>query len=159
MLRSSRFFLPLYLALLLPFSALGQITFERTYGGAQNDLAYTVCQTADAGYVIVGGTNSFGAGQRDFYLVKTDSSGNMVWTVDTDFGQLCASEDYDTHSDSGGDTDALTVDDLECIDISAALTNIAGGDLVGVDFMRDGDDASDTIGDSVYYLGLRMRYL
>jgi len=80
MLRSSCFFISLFLAALLPSSTLGQITFERTYGGAQNDLGFAVSQTLDAGYIVVGGTNSFGAGQRDIYLLKTDSSGNALWT-------------------------------------------------------------------------------
>lgn len=92
-------------------------------------------------------------------IVVAAASGDMVWTVDTDFGKLCATEDYNTHSDSGGGTDTLVINDFECIDISAAFTAIAAGDLAGIDFMRNGDDVADTIGDSVYYLGVRVRYV
>ncbi len=52
------------------------ITFARTYGG---DLAYSVQQTSDGGYIVVGQTNSFGAGGYDIFLIKTDAKGNIQW--------------------------------------------------------------------------------
>jgi len=53
--------------------------WSQTYGGASNDYAYSVVQTSDGGYTLAGSTYSFGAGQSDFWLVKTDSAGNMLW--------------------------------------------------------------------------------
>jgi hypothetical protein len=53
--------------------------WSRTYGGAGDDLASSVIQTSDGGYAIAGQTYSFGAGGSDFWLVKTDESGNMEW--------------------------------------------------------------------------------
>lgn len=58
----------------------GQITFERTYGGANTDEGACVRQTLDGGYILVGGTNSYGAGSRDIYLIKTDAYGDTLWT-------------------------------------------------------------------------------
>ncbi len=57
-----------------------QITFQKTFGGANVDYAYSVQQNADDGYIIAGYTTSFGAGSRDVYLIRTDAKGSMLWT-------------------------------------------------------------------------------
>ena len=43
------------------------------------DGAYSVVQTSDGGYAMAGHTDSFGAGNYDFWLVKVDASGNAMW--------------------------------------------------------------------------------
>ena len=58
----------------------GNLEWSRTYGGSGGDVARSVIQTSDGGYVIAGYTNSYGAGGFDFWLVKTDSSGNIEWS-------------------------------------------------------------------------------
>ncbi len=57
----------------------GSLQWNKTYGGASIDNAYSVLQTSDGGYALAGRTYSFGAGLSDFWLVKTDASGNMLW--------------------------------------------------------------------------------
>jgi len=57
-----------------------QIVFQKTFGGVGSDISYTVQQTSDDGYVIAGYTLSFGRGNRDVYLLRTDSYGNTLWT-------------------------------------------------------------------------------
>jgi predicted secreted protein len=64
---------------LLKTDANGNLQWNRTYGGADVDNGYVVFQTADGGYVMMGDTNSFGAGGTDAWLVKTDASGNTQW--------------------------------------------------------------------------------
>ncbi len=57
----------------------GNMQWNKTYGGPESDLATGLVCTADGGYVMVGETRSYGAGETDFWLVKVDSSGNMQW--------------------------------------------------------------------------------
>src|SRR3569832_1133858 len=61
-------------------SCFGQITFQKTFGGTGNDLGLSIQQTTDGGYIISGGTYSFGAGNSDIYLIKTNSNGDTLWT-------------------------------------------------------------------------------
>ena len=58
----------------------GNMQWSKTYGGTGWDWAFSVVQTNDGGYALAGYTESFGAGNRDFWLVKTDVSGNMQWS-------------------------------------------------------------------------------
>jgi hypothetical protein len=57
----------------------GIASWDRKYGGAYDDYAFCVRQTSDGGYVVVGYTESFGAGSSDYWLVKTDQLGNQQW--------------------------------------------------------------------------------
>jgi hypothetical protein len=58
----------------------GCMEWNQTYGGPGYDEAFSVIQTVDGGYAVVGQTHSFSAGYADFWLVKTDEYGNMMWT-------------------------------------------------------------------------------
>ena len=53
--------------------------WNKTYGGNGTDTAVWVIQTTDGGYAALGYTQSFGVGFPDYYFVKTDSAGNMLW--------------------------------------------------------------------------------
>lgn len=57
--------------------SLGAILWTRTFGGPNPDEAYSVQQTSDKGYIIGGWTSSFGAGDRDFWLIRLDSSSGL----------------------------------------------------------------------------------
>jgi len=77
-------------AYLIKTNALGETLWTRTYGGADEDWANSVQQTADGGYIIGGRTLSFGAGSYDVYLIKTDAAGDTLWT--RTFGGTSADE-------------------------------------------------------------------
>ena len=66
-------------AWLVKTDALGNMMWNHSYGGTNFDAAISLVVTSDGGYAIAGFTSSFGAGDADFWLVKTDSYGNMVW--------------------------------------------------------------------------------
>ncbi|MDP6825361.1 MAG: hypothetical protein QGI95_04465, partial [Dehalococcoidales bacterium] len=57
----------------------GNEEWHRTFGGEEYDVAFSVRQTADGGYVIAGRTGSYGAGRSDAYVIKTDGEGSKEW--------------------------------------------------------------------------------
>ena len=66
-------------AWLIKTDADGNLEWTKIYGGSDVERANAVVETSDGGYALVGYTNSFGAGQYDYWLIKTDEHGNMEW--------------------------------------------------------------------------------
>lgn len=65
---------------ILKLDANGNKLWEKTFGGSDNDGAWSIQQTNDGGYVVAGYTSSFGAGSYDVYVLKLDTSGKEVWS-------------------------------------------------------------------------------
>jgi hypothetical protein len=78
MLKAAFFYL--FVALDLALCQPPDTLWMKTYGGSGDDYAYAGQQTSEGGYILVGYTNSYGAGGYDVYLVKTDSIGDTLWT-------------------------------------------------------------------------------
>jgi len=69
----------------------GTPLWEKTYGGGDWDRAHSIIQLADSGFVLVGDTYSYGNGNADIYMVRTDKNGDTLWTrtyggTEDDFG-------------------------------------------------------------------------
>ncbi len=57
----------------------GSIQWQKTYGGSGLELAHSVQQTQDGGYVVAGWTDSFGSGDKDAWILKLDANGEIEW--------------------------------------------------------------------------------
>jgi hypothetical protein len=53
--------------------------WNKTYGGASYDVAWSILQTPDGGYILGGLTYSFGAGHDDLWIIRTDATGTVIW--------------------------------------------------------------------------------
>jgi len=65
---------------LIKTDAAGNEVWSKTFGGEKGDRCFSITQADDGGFLLAGQTYSEGAGDRDVYLVKTDASGNEVWS-------------------------------------------------------------------------------
>jgi hypothetical protein len=68
-----------YDAYVVKTDANGNFEWDKTYGGAKDDRAYGISITSDGGYLVVGTTESFGAGLVDQYAIKIDPIGTEMW--------------------------------------------------------------------------------
>jgi len=69
--------------LVLKLSSTGTVQWQKAFGGWNEDFAYSIQKTSDSkygdGYIVVGKTLSFGAGNYDFLVIKLNSSGGIQW--------------------------------------------------------------------------------
>jgi uncharacterized delta-60 repeat protein len=63
----------------LKLDSSGNIEWQKAYGGSAEDWAASIGQTNDGGYIVVGITTSFGAGDYDFWILKLSPNGDIEW--------------------------------------------------------------------------------
>ncbi len=61
------------------YNSEGDTLWTSQFGGADRDLGWDTAELPDGGLVVVGSTESFGAGDEDIYVVKTDAEGHFQW--------------------------------------------------------------------------------
>ena len=63
----------------------GDVVWQKCLGGSSSDYVHNIEQTSDGGYIVVGFSNSNDGnvtgnhGGKDSWVVKLDTSGNVVW--------------------------------------------------------------------------------
>ena len=85
---------------IIKLNSSGEIEWQRTYGGSNEDFIYNIRQTNDGGYIVGGNTQSFGAGAKDFWILKLNPSGNIEWQKT--FGTLLDEEANSVQQTSDG---------------------------------------------------------
>lgn len=66
-------------ALLICTDSAGNLLWQKTYGGAGGDFANAIKEVSD-GIIMAGATSSFGAGSYDAWLLKTNATGDSLWS-------------------------------------------------------------------------------
>lgn len=64
---------------LMKFDKSGNVVWQRTYGGPDNQKPYQFIRTNDNNFILLAETMFYGVGQYDCLLIKVDSSGNAIW--------------------------------------------------------------------------------
>jgi len=73
----------------------GAVTWQKTYGESDRDYVDSIQQTTDGGYIAGGSTYSFGAGLSDFWVLKLDPNGTVIWQK-----TYSSYNEWGVHSDS-----------------------------------------------------------
>jgi len=124
-----------FAAIFVPSILIAQVTFQRTYGGASWDEGHSVQQTSDGGYIVCGSTESYGSGNADVWLVKTDARGDTLWT--RTYGGVNWEEGYSVEQTTDGGY------------IIAGYTNSPGAGSDDV-YLVKADSSGDTVWTRTY---------
>lgn len=88
-------------AIIVKLASDGTHIWNKFYGGNFDDKAFSIVITPDRGYVVAGYTTSYGGGDKDVYLFKTDSIGNLLWTKTFGGNKLDEANSMQLCSDGG----------------------------------------------------------
>ena len=142
-------------AFLLKLDSLGNTVWAKNYGGSESEEGKRVLYVPGQFLYIAGFTNSISNGAYDFYLVKTDLSGNMLW--EKAYGRFGWERVHDatTTADGGvimvGETSSTELNDLDMYMVRADQN---GDTLWTKQLGTSGDDILESVvqlNDSIFY--------
>ncbi len=72
--------------------SIGNIIWSKAIGGSSTDDLSSIQLTRDGGYIVVGDTQSFGAGFQDIWVLKLNKDGEVIWQktyggISTEYGE------------------------------------------------------------------------
>ena len=142
---------------LLKTNANGDSLWSKIFGGNDDDVCHSVQQTTDGGYILAGDTWSFGAGSRDFWLVKTDENGDSLWSDSFGGSQMEVCSSIRQTTDEGyilaGSTQSFGAGYKDCWIVK---TNENGDSLWSRTFGGEGSESLEDVqqtADGGYILG------
>ncbi len=65
---------------LIRTDSLGNVLWSKFFDGGSDDMGYSVEPTLDGGFIIGGGRYATGSGGENYWILKTDSFGDTLWT-------------------------------------------------------------------------------
>jgi hypothetical protein len=65
--------------LVLKLDSDGDILWQLSIGGSQNDTAFEVWQLPDWGYLVACNSLSFGSGDEDIWILRLSATGEIIW--------------------------------------------------------------------------------
>jgi hypothetical protein len=65
---------------IIKLDKMGNKEWEKTIGGKESDVAFSIQQTKDMGYIVAGTTSSYGKGYASIWIIKLDTRGDSIWT-------------------------------------------------------------------------------
>lgn len=131
---------------LLATDSKGREIWNRTVGGPGDDEGVAIVAADDGGYAFAGGTESFGAGGSDGWLVRTDPLGRELWN--RTFGG--AGDDWISSLYAAGDGGYLLVGETDSFgsegrDLWLIRTDPLGREVWNRTFGGKGDDVGRSI--------------
>jgi len=93
---------------IVKLNASGVVEWDRSYGGIGNDQLYNAQPTTDGGYMLAGTSDSGISGDKtenrvgnsDFWIIKIDATGNIIWQ--NDIGGLMFDNVYSAYETADG---------------------------------------------------------
>ncbi|HYV94999.1 MAG TPA: T9SS type A sorting domain-containing protein [Chitinophagales bacterium] len=114
----------------------GNKVWDKTFGGDLNDLCYSIAESRDKGFLLVGYSDSdssdeksadrFGNSYNDFWLVKIDSEGHKQW--DRTLGGTKEEQGYDAIGTPDGGFIVIGASGSQ-INGNKTAPNLGGGDM------------------------------
>jgi hypothetical protein len=142
-------------AFLVKTDTIGNFLWSKHYGGEESEVGRRIMYVKDEGYFIAGYTDSYGQGGFDYYLVKTDLNGDMIW--ENTYGGTAWDRVYDASltQDTGVVMVGFTTSNpTENQDIYIVRTDNDGNELWSQTFGGAGDDRLESLvnyHDSTYF--------
>jgi hypothetical protein len=111
-------------------NSTGKLEWEKTFGGSRNDLAYSIVETSDSGFVVAGGTSSLDGDVKGYHVDSTNIYVQDIWIVKLDKeGILEWQKTY------GGTSQEVAFSIVQTFDkgyIVAGYTESIDGDVTGL---------------------------